>query len=551
MKKIIAIAAILIMIASLAGCGETTNFLGGNTQEEKNTIRSDEVYIPIEKIRTLNPIVSKDEDAYYVDKLIYEGLFGLDKNLTLTNALADSYSYGDDGYSVTIRLKQGIYWQDGEELTADDVKFTIDALTSASYTNTTLYTAKIQNIKYTKLDSKDPYSITIYFNNNTNVSMSNFTFPIVAKHQFRNIEAAKNTDADFVPIGSGPYKVSAFNELTHIVLDGNSRYHGGNAPTNILNFQIIPKKRDAINLMDVNNISITFSKEIDRDTIYTNKNVDIVSFPSNEVELIGYNFRKPMLQDPRIRHAISCSINTEGIIESAYYKNGVQNDTIYFPNYLGISSTRAHNSYDMKKAKKLLTEAGFIDRNGDGMIENANNESLTVNILVNSEDQSRMAAAQIIKTGLDQLAVKSNIVSKDWNGYNSDLASGNFDIFIGGYQLKENYDLRFLLQTNPGNPIGYSNPTLDVLLDKLQSGVSEKERMETFKAIKSIMINDLPYDCLLYKTYGAIASPGFKGDIQSTFFDMYLGSQGWYSMIEVDNEEDSSNTQDETQNNPI
>ena len=116
-KKFIAIAAILIItLSSLAGCGETTNFLGGTTEQEKNTVRSDEVYIPIEKVRTLNPIITKDEDAYYVDKLIYEGLFGLDENLALDNVLADNYSYAPDGTSVTVNLKHGIYWQDGKEL---------------------------------------------------------------------------------------------------------------------------------------------------------------------------------------------------------------------------------------------------------------------------------------------------------------------------------------------------------------------------------------------------------------------------------------------------
>ena len=141
-KKYIAIAAIVIIaLTGLGGCGQTTNFLGGPAEEEKNTVRSDEVYIPIEKIRTLNPVITKDEDAYYVDRLIYEGMFGFDNNLDLTNILAESYAYAADGTSVTVNLKHGIYWQDGEELSADDVKFTMDVITSASYTDTTLYTA--------------------------------------------------------------------------------------------------------------------------------------------------------------------------------------------------------------------------------------------------------------------------------------------------------------------------------------------------------------------------------------------------------------------------
>ncbi len=542
-KKIVAIVAILIIISGLSGCGETTSFLSGSKKQEKNTVKSNEVYIPIEKIRTLNPIVTKDQDAFYINKLIYEGMFGLDKNLNITNVLAESYSYGDAGYSVTINLKQSVYWQDGEELTAADVKFTMDAMASASYANGTLYAGNLQNVKSTKLSNKDPYQITIYFTNNNNISMSNFTFPIVAKHQFKNIETAKKIDSGFVPIGTGPYKVTAFNELTHIVLQGNQKYHTGSTPTNVLNFQIIPQKRDAINLMDVNNISITFSKEINRDTIYTNKDVSVINFPSNEVDLIGYNFRNPAMKDSKLRKAIASAIDTEEIIESAYFKNGVQNETIYYPNFLGVTSAKTHNTYDIVKAKKLLLEAGYIDRDGDGMVENVNNDSLVINILVNSEDQSRTAAAQIVKEGLDQLAIQTNIISKDWNGYNSDLASGNFDIYLGGYQINENYDLRFLLHTNYGNLIGYSNIALDALLDKMESGITQDEREKTFKQIRDILIEDLPYDCLLYKTYGAIAAPTFKGELHPTFFNMYQGSEKWYSMLEVESKDDSKDNQ--------
>ena len=251
------------------------------------------------------------------------------------------------------------------------------------------------------------------------------------------------------------------------------------------------------------------------------------------MELIGYNFRNTALKDSRVRKAIASAIDTDEIIESAYFKNGVLNDTIYFPGFLGTSSTKTNHAYDITQAKKLLKDAGYFDRNGDGQLENASNEPITINILVNSEDQSRTAAAQIIKEGLDQLPIQTTITSKDWNGYNADLTSGNFDIYIGGYQIKENYDLRFLLHTNYSNLVGYSNAALDVLLDKMESGISQKDRQATYTQIREILDTELPYYCLMYKTYGAIASPYLKGKIHPTFLNLYQDADKWYSMLEV------------------
>jgi len=533
-KRSIAVTAILIMMLSaLTGCGQTPNFLTGSAEQAVNTVRSDEIYIPIEKVRTLNPIVTKDEDAYYVNKLVYESLFGFDKNLALKNILAERYSYAPDGTFVTVNLKQGILWQDGKELTAADVKFTMDVIAAASYSNSTLYAGNISNVKYTKLDNKDPYQITIYFNNPQNISLSCLTFPILPKHQFKSIDTAKKPDPGFIPIGTGPYRVAEYNELSHLLLVGNEKYHGGESPANTLHFQIIPEKRNAVNLMDVNNIAITFSKEIDRETIYANRDVNVVNFPSNEVELIGYNFRNPLLKDSRVRKAIASAINTEEIIESAYFKNGIRNENIYYPNFLGVSGMKTDHTFDIGRAKELLREAGFYDRNGDGTLENAANQSITVNILVNTEDQSRLAAAQIIKEGLDQLPIHSTITSRDWNGYNTDLAAGNFDIYLGGYQIKENYDLRFLLHSGYGNLIGYSNIAMDTLLDKMESGVSHEERQAAYQQVKEILADELPYFCLLYKTYGAIASPSLRGEVEPSFMNLYEGVETWYSMLEV------------------
>jgi ABC-type dipeptide transport system, periplasmic component len=544
-KKLIAIILIiLITVSGFYGCGSENSFLGGSTKEKKDMVHSDEIYIPIEKIRTLNPVITKDEDAYYIDHLIYEGLFGFDQNLTLIPVLADSYSYGDAGYSVTIQLKSGIKWQDGESFTAEDVKFSIEAYQSASYANLSLYSSNIKNIKSVRLDKADPYRITIYFTANNDVSMEKLTFPIIPEHKFKNIDQVKRDSEGFIPMGTGSYKVVDYNELTHLTLKGNEDYHG-TVPGNTMNFQIMPDKLDAIKLIEVNNISLTFSKEIDRNTIFSNKDVKVIPFNSNEVELVGFNFRNPVMKNKNVRKAIACAIDIQDILEGSYYNNGILNDNIYYPNYLGVAKKKSKYSFNIEKSKAYLTKAGYIDRNGDGLVENANNEIITVNILVNSEDQSRTAAAQIIKSSLDKLPIQSSIKSVDWNTYQSDLSSGAFDIFVGGFQIDEHYDLRFLLHTNFANPIGYSNPALDVLLDKMQSGVTADERKNTYVKIRDILDDDLPYFCLLYKTYGAIVSPALKGEVKPNFINLYNGCENWsceYEKQAVDTEDKQENT---------
>lgn len=534
MKRLFAFALILVFLFSgLTGCGEEVNFLTGGTETEKDTVVSNEIYIPIEKIRTLNPVITKDEDAYFINKLIYESLFSFDEHLAVKNLLAESYHYLDDGLSLSVQLKKGIEWQDGHALTGEDVKFSIESYLNAAASGETLYKKNVSNIKSVKVDSQNPLSVTISYYNKDNVSIRNLTFPIIPKHKFLSAGSVKSQSASFMPVGTGPYKIAESNDLTHFTLVGNGDYHGKDIPKNKLIFEILPNKKDAINLMAVNNLALTVLKDIDRDTIYSNKNLVSAPFLSNQVEVIGFNYRKSLLKDRRVRQAITSVIDAKEILDIGYFNNGVLNDSIYYPQYLGTQQSATPSS-DLDKARKLLIEAGFIDRDGNGIAENNFKEELSINILVNEEDLSRVAAAQMIKSSLDKLPIRSNIVYKDWDAYNTDLAAGNFDLYIGGFQLNETYDLRPFLHSNYGNLLGYSNQNLDFLLDKMESGISQEEMKATFTQIQTLLREEVPYGTLLYKTYGAVASPGLKGGINPYFYHIYNGSHNWRYEYEVE-----------------
>lgn len=527
-KKIVAAAFMLIFLMLMAGCGENSSFLGGGGEEQVPSVTSWDISLPIERMRTLNPIVAKDEDAYYMNKLIYEGLFRLDENLKVVPLLAERYTYHEENNSVTIYLKKGIKWHDGENFTAKDVKFSLDAYLSAAAANQTLYSSYVQNISSVSLAKNNDHQLTINFKSNASASVANLTFPIIPQHRFKSVEAAKNEKASFIPVGTGPYLIGEFNEMTNIVLVGNERYHGGYVPKNTLHFAVMPNKINAYQLMEVEQISLAFSKELNRETLYANQNLQVISFPSNEVEVVGFSFKHSPLEEKLVRQAIASAINTQEILDGAYFKNGILNDTIYYPNFLGVQSGKSKYDFDPARGKLLLAEAGYTDKNDDGWVENENGQHLSIRILVNEDDQSRMAAAEMIKSGLEKIAVQSVILAKDWKSYQTDLANGNFDLFVGGFQLQETYDLRGLLHSSYGNVLGYNNADLDLLLDRMASGIEEEGRIEAFQQVKKELAEELPYFCLLYKTYGVAFSPSVQGEVRPFFHDLYRGSEKWF-----------------------
>jgi len=510
-----AIVIFSVFMASLlfiqTGCDTGGVFLGGSGEVRYRTEQT--VYLPMEKVRTLNPMISKDEDTYYISKLLFDSLFELDENFRPEKKLVDTYSYSDDRLKLTIDLKRGVKWHDGEELTASDVKFSIDTYINLSYNDETMYSSYVSNIRSASVTRAEPYRITISFRNSSNVGLENLVFPILPSHRFSRTSDVRRSTEDFIPIGTGPYKVESYNNLSRLVLKASEHYYG-RTPKNELIFVIFPEKRDALNLVDVGTISLLISDEADRDTLISNMNVKTVNFISNQAEFVAFNMNSKVLGNDKVRKAICYAVNSKEILESAYLKSGILSDTIYYPYYFGNKNEEELYAFDMEAAAGLLSESGLTDMEA-------------ISIIVNSDDQLRMSVATIIKNALDKLPLDSYIIYCSWEEYLERIDSGEFDMYIGGYSFNERYDLRKLLHSEHGNAIGYSNPRLDELLDEMQKGIENERKEEVFLEVNSILKDEVPYYCILYKTYGAISSSSLKGEVSPLFNDYYRNSGEW------------------------
>lgn len=519
MKKIILILFTIIFTMNLfTACWDGNGILGKNDEVVKETITSKEISIPIEQIRTLNPIIAKDEGVYYLNKLIYEGLFTLDNTMAPVGVLAESYQYGKDDKSVTIKLKKGILWQDGTKFSAKDVKFSIDAYLSIPNASKSFYHSYVSVIQSAKVINDT--MVYIKFNDEKNMAIENLTFPIIPSHKFKKIADVQKDTKDFIPIGTGPYKVESMEAGKQIILKGNPHYMG-TIPDNTLIVKTMPGKQEAVNLLEIGEVNVSFLKETDRDTLINDKKVTVTSFPSNEMELLGFNFKHGALQDRKVRQAIAYAIDNESIIETCYYNSGVLNDSVYYPNYLGIKSRKDLYDYNLDQAKLLLEQSGH--------------EGLSLKLIFNGDDHARNLAAQMIKTGLEKIGISVSLISLNWNDYNAAVASGRFDLYIGGYRIKDTYDVRPILHSAYNNPIKYSNPILDNFLDRMQSAVTIEDKKKIYGNIHRILGDEIPYYCLLYKTYGLATGNGVKGNIQPYFNNIYNGCDTWnftYEKIE-------------------
>lgn len=551
-KALIITLAIIICVVAIIFIknGQIYDIFTKNSEVKTTYTESQIIKLPMEKVRTLNPITSRDSDTYKLSKLIFESLFYLDENLSLKNQLAESYEYDEDKKTVAIDIRRDSYFSDGTNLTGNDVKYSIDNYISATEKGNGIYGSYVANIKSVSVDRNDKYSIKVKFKDKSDVSMENFVFPIVSEKSFGKNYAYKETSTDFIPIGSGAYAVEKYNDITELQLVAN-QYYNGNKPTNTLHFTVLPEKEDIIPLLEVNNMSLGCLESLSRDTLIADKKITSTNFPSNEVEVVGYNFSKQAMSNKKVRQAIAYAVNSEDLNETAYYKNGMLCDTIYFPGYLGTKNKGDVYKYNLEKASSLLTSAKYLDRDENGYLEDEEDNELTVDILVNSADQSRKMVAESIKASMDSLSISSRILyADDSEDFKKQLSAKDYDIFVGGLKINETYDLRTLLHSKYNNVIGYSNEKVDVLLDKLKSGVGEEDKIKIVNSTKKILEDEIPYYCIVYKTYGALTSESLNGNADDYIFNnVYNGCEKWYSKYTAEKKEEESRNLEQNDKN--
>ncbi|MBQ9932070.1 MAG: ABC transporter substrate-binding protein [Firmicutes bacterium] len=523
----------ILCLTCFAGCGENSGFFPSEDEPEApsvSRVESLDVQIPINRIRTLNPAVSADEDTYHINQLIYEGLFELDEKMIPQPLLAANYEYSEDGRSLHIVLKDGVLWHDGEILTADDVKFSVDVYKKAGETGVSLFAGHVASIRSVTVESDT--ELTIRFAETGDTAIAKLTFPILPSHAYKNAAAVLEQGSDFIPVGTGAYKVESFDALKQLVLVGHDSYREGFAPNRLI-FRVLPDKDDGAVLFDSLQLNMAFMDGVDRGILLDGMGLQMISYVTNEAEILGFNLNREPLNRRSFRQAVAAAIDKQKILDTAYYGNGVFSDTAYFPGYLGTDSQARLIAYDLKEAKRLLKESGYSDLDGDGFAEDAEGNVPKLTIIVDGDNVSRNLSAQMIQNSLAELGIPSNLEALTKEDYLARLAEGDFDIYVGGYRIDDAGDMRFLYHSAYGNPAGYGNAVLDTTLDKLMSSVDTDEKTELFLQAKDLIVEELPYYCLLYKTGGVVLAHSFIGTPDPSFNHIYQGCETWRCMYEV------------------
>lgn len=480
--------------------------------EVVNYEEMDTVYFAMDKVTSLNPLSSQEEDTYFISKLVFSSLFRLDQNLNIEKDLVSEYETDTVNGSVSIKLRQDAKFSDGTDLTAYDIRYTIDQI---SYLGDKYpYYAYVNKIDYVEIEGD--YDFTVYFKNAKDAALDNLTFPIVS--------SALYDRSDEIPVGSGMYRYGTYANHKVLNLEPNESYYGASAKNELV-FKVISDKSKVPGLMTIDSITAAVTTDSAVSIDAEDKKLNVTPIPSNEMEYLGFNFEHKFLKNVKVRQAIAKTMNLDALIKDSYGGMGMISDTVYFPGFLGVENTGDPYSQDQIGASQLLKECGFTDDNGDGVLEDKDGKEFYLQILVNEETESRVDVAQTIATELQKIGIKASVKKASWKTYKEALKSGKYDLFIGGYVFDSQYNLKEMFAKN--NFLRYNNKDVLKLVEQLETSVTAEQQKQIYEKLKPILVEEIPYYCIAYKSYSFVSVKHFEGELIPSFHDRYYGCNSW------------------------
>jgi len=509
---VILVSVVSVLVLALGGGSSSSSSTTTSTSSDTKYKTSSTVYLPLNKLKSLNPLSSNDSDTYYITQLIYSGLFKLDKNLNVEGDLADSYSTSASSGEVTVKLKSAKF-SDGSSVTASDVRYTVGKIKEiGSKSPYYKYASKIDSVS-----TSGSRSVTIRFKSKYNAAVDNLVFPIVSSSDY-------SKGSSYKPMGSGQYKYSSYNKKTYLKLVPNKDYFGDVAKNNI-KFKRIKYSSKTMNFITTDALTAYVSTSSNAKSSAEDKSLKCTQIKSNEMEYLGFNFKDSRLAQRKVRQAIAYAINTDSIVSDYYGDAYILSDSIYFPGFLGTKNNGDPYKYNQSKALGILKKLGYADSNEDGTLEDNKGKDLTLSLIVNTGNRKRLDAANEIAAELTSIGIKTTVNKYSWTSYKSALSKGNYDLVIGGYKFDKEYNLRDLF--DKGNDLNYSNSAVVSDVDKMETSLKSDDLKSLYSNVKSELEDDLPYYCLCYKKYSFITGQHFSSSESPTFFDRYRGISTW------------------------
>lgn len=534
--------ALLLIAVLLAGCGSE---VGGAVDETPRRAAGAPVFgdtlveASIGDIGGLIPNITSDSASHEIGSHVYSGLVTRDKDLNIVPEIAESWEFSRDCLNLTFRLKPNVKWHDGTPFTADDVVFTYRAMLHPK--TPTAYREDFKAVA--TIEAVDPRTVKITYERPYAKALQSWGTWMLPRHLLeRHVEEGRLREAPqnrVAPVGTGPYRFKEWRTGEKVVLTANRDFYDPGPYISRIVYRVIPSQATIfleLKSKGVDTATLT-ALQFKRQTEYPafRKAYQKFRYPSNGYTYLGFNLKDPRFADKRVRQAFAHAVDKRQIIEGVRLGLAREATGPYKP------GTWVHNpnvrtyAYDPEKARQLLAEAGWKERNAEGILVK-DGQPFSFTLMTNQGNDERKKVAEIVQASLREIGVDVEIKVMEWASFIKEwVKKRRFEAIVLGWGIgldPDQYEIWHSSKTGPDqlNHISYANPEIDELLEQGRRSCHQEERKKHYDRIQEILAEEQPIVFLYFpdalpavarRVHGIVESPN---GLRHNFTEWYVPS---------------------------
>ncbi len=459
--------------------------------------------------KNLNPFESSNNGNQVTKSAMLEKLFILDENNEVQPQLAESWEFNEDNTLLTVKLKEGILFHNGEELKASDVVFSYQMAQDEAIIN-----AQIDYIDFANIRAVDDYTVEIPM-----------LYPCAMAEQsiagsylfILNEKAVTEAGDDWIydTPGTGPFRFVSYNAATDMTFERFEDYWGEKPAYKTLFIRVIGETSQALIELENGNVDMIVAP-----TLTDVKNITDGAVEDAVVEEYGavtnwtlnFNMSRDGVSDKRVRQAIRYAMNLDTMVQGAYYGLGTPAASFAPSSVWGVNQDYAENpvyTQNQDKARELLAEAGYAD-------------GFTFNVYLNSSFPEQQQMLEIMQSQLAEVGITMQINVIENSALKEIQAAGvEDDAFMYGWtsttgEIDNALYNRVHTSTAPtAGLFGWDqqegSARVSELLDAARSEFDDEARQQMYYEVQQILMDEVPAIPLSERTIFVIQSENMEG----------------------------------------
>jgi peptide/nickel transport system substrate-binding protein len=467
-------------------------------------------------LRTMNPFATVTDLNKALERYaLFMPLVMLDSTLTPVPWLAESWdstALGADSLALTFRLRRDVSWQDGRPTTAHDAALTFR---HAMDPRSAYVDAAALALYHPEPEVLDSFTVRFRMRRHPDYLEAFFLLPPLPAHIIGNTapEQLARHAMGTSPVGNGPFRFTR-RSAQEWVFDANPDFPaalGGRPYLDRLVYRTIPEQTSLITEILTGRIDMAVSirpPQVQR--LEAASDVRVVSFPLPNWVFIALNTRLPLFERSDVRRAIAMAIDRQALVDGIMGGHNESGRASVTPVHWAYDSARAIR-YDPDSARILLQHAGWVDRDGDGVREDAAGRPFRFRLKVWQGAGSYRELAEVVQAQFAQVGIAAQPEVVEFNTFLAQIqgrqaADGrerDFDAALGNWtdNLLRKDDSELLHSRRRDSPrqwTGFNSQRIDVLLDTLAVTVDREQARPLWSEYQQVLIDESPIIFLFY-----------------------------------------------------